>query len=65
MKRKEQYIYSLTDLVSGDCFYFPSLTAISKYFGKSRSWAFSVIKNNNGYWKHYLIRKEDVNQWHN
>lgn len=61
MKRKEQHIYSLTDLVSGDCLYFPSLTAISKHFDKSRSWAYAVLVNNDGYWKNYLIRKEEMN----
>lgn len=58
--RKEQHIYSLTDLDSGDCYFFPTLRSISIYFGKSHSWAYTVIKNNNGYWKHYLIRKEDI-----
>lgn len=60
MKRKEQHIYSLTNLESGNTLYFPTLVSISKHFGKSRSWAYAVLVNNGGYWKNYLIRKEEM-----
>ena len=59
--REKQHIYSLTDLDSGDCYFFPTLRSISTYFGKSHSWAYAVLVNNDGYWKNYLIRKEEMN----
>ena len=50
-------IYKLIDLDTGEEILFPCQYAISRYFGKSKSWSHYIIKYKEGKYKNFKIEE--------
>ena len=54
-------VYKLINLATGEELHFPCQYAISRYFGKSRSWCNYIIKHKHGKYKNYQIEEVESN----
>lgn len=55
-------IYKLINLDTGEELHFPCQYAISRRFGKSRSWCHYIIKYKEGKYKNFKIEEVTVNE---
>lgn len=54
-------VYKLINLKTGEELFFPCQYAMSRYFGKSRSWCNYIIKQKHGKYKNFKIEEVENN----
>lgn len=60
--RPKQDFYLLCNLDTGEVKYFASLVALSTHLGKCKCWASYIVREKDGKYKNYLIKKGDENR---
>ena len=61
-KRPKHEFYVLVYLDTGEFNFFASLVAISIHLGKCKCWASYIVREKDGKYKNYLIKKGDENK---